>query len=157
MSERGVTVLIIAAIAIGFLWAFLSMKNGWLVDMPVGPVPTALLPELIPLVSGDEPIGEMFVRAGCVVCHTIPGVEAAIGRVGPPLMLGTTAVQRLNDPAYRGRAKTPHDYIVESVVDPGAYVVAGYPANTMPVWYGEKLSALALERIASYLEKQKSN
>jgi hypothetical protein len=34
------------------------------------------------------------------------------------------------------------------------FVVPGYPANTMPTWYGAKLSALALEKIASYLERQ---
>jgi hypothetical protein len=60
----------------------------------------------------------------------------------------------LVDPAYRGQAKTVHEYVVESVIDPGLFVVPGYPAGTMPTWYGAKLSALALEKIASYLERQ---
>jgi hypothetical protein len=60
----------------------------------------------------------------------------------------------LADPAYRGHAKTVHDYVVESVIEPGLFVVQGYPSGTMPTWYGAKLSALALERIASYLEQQ---
>jgi len=38
-------------------------------------------------------------------------------------------------------------------VSPGTYVVPGFPANTMPVWYGRKLSADALTKIASYLEQ----
>jgi hypothetical protein len=45
---------------------------------------------------------------------------------------------------------------MESVVEPAAFVVAGYPPNTMPTWYGAKLSALALEKMASYLEQQTS-
>jgi hypothetical protein len=60
----------------------------------------------------------------------------------------------LADQAYRGHAKTVHDYVIESVIEPGVFVVLGYPAGTMPIWYGAKLSALALEKIASYLERQ---
>ena len=58
------------------------------------------------------------------------------------------------DPAYRGHAKTVHDYVIESVIDPGVFVVPGYSAGTMPIWYGAKVSALALEKIAAYLERQ---
>jgi hypothetical protein len=60
----------------------------------------------------------------------------------------------LADPTYRGRAKTVHEYVIESVLEPGVFVVPGYPSGTMPTWYGAKLSALALEKIASYLERQ---
>jgi len=61
----------------------------------------------------------------------------------------------LRDPAYRGKAHTVHEYVVESVIEPGVFVVPDYPANTMPTWYGTKLSALALEKIATYLEQQR--
>lgn len=116
--------------------------------------PSALIPEAIPLVTGDEPIIEIFTRSGCSVCHFIPGIPGANGQVGPPLVLGTTGPKRLNDPTYHGSAKTVHDYIVESVLEPQRFIVPGYPAHTMPAWYGSKLSALALEKIASYLEYQ---
>lgn len=46
-----------------------------------------------------------------------------------------------------------HEYIVESVLEPQQFIVHGYPEHTMPAWYGSKLSALALEKIASYLEQ----
>jgi hypothetical protein len=84
----------------------------------------------------------------------IPGIPGASGQVGPRLTLGTTGGQRLKDPGYRGQAKTVHDYVVESVLEPGRFVVPGYPERTMPTWYGSKLSALALEKIATYLEHQ---
>ena len=71
-----------------------------------------------------------------------------------PLTLGVTGGQRLADPSYRGRAATVHEYVVESVVAPSVFVVPGYPERTMPEWYGAKLSALALEKIAEYLEHQ---
>ena len=59
---------------------------------------------------------------------------------------------RLTDPNYHGEAKTVRDYIAESIMSPGTYVVPGFPADTMPVWYGRKLSATALDKVVSYLE-----
>ena len=115
---------------------------------------SALAPETIPLVTGDEPLIELFTRPGCPVCHVIPGIPGANGQVGPPLLLGVTGTERLNDARYTGSATTVHDYIVESVLEPQRFVVAGYPEHTMPAWYGTKLSALALEKMASYLERQ---
>ncbi|MFO0701586.1 MAG: cytochrome c [Nitrospira sp.] len=111
-------------------------------------------PDKVPLVTGEEPFVDLFVQAGCAVCHMIPGIPGANGHVGPPLILGTTGTQRLTDPTYHGEARTVHEYIVESVLDPQRFVVQGYPAHTMPAWYGSKLSALALEKIATYLEQQ---
>lgn len=113
-----------------------------------------LTPDKVPLVTGEESFSELFTHAGCAVCHVIPGIPGANGHVGPPLILGTTGTQRLNDPTYHGQARTVHEYIVESVLDPQRFVVRGYPEQTMPAWYGSKLSALAVEKIAAYLEQQ---
>lgn len=153
MSERAASALIIAVVALGLLWALRTVN-----EPPSKPVPAAaaLMPEMVPLVTGDEPIATIFTRAGCSVCHAIPGISGADGRVGPPLLLGTTGRDRLRDPSYRGKASTVHEYVVESVIEPGVFVVPGYPANTMPTWYGTKLSALALEKIATYLERQRA-
>jgi hypothetical protein len=154
MSERSVTALIIGIIALGVIVALLRPPSR---SFPtprspaVPPVPV-VAPEAVPLVSGDEPLAAIFIRTGCPVCHTIPGISGADGRVGPPLWLGTTGAARLVDPAYQGRAKTIREYVIESVVEPSVYVVPGYPASTMPTWYGTKLSALALEKISEYLE-----
>jgi hypothetical protein len=151
MSDRRINALIVAAIVLGLLWAFLVPRQPLVAERTSLP---ALTPELVPLVSGEEETALIFTRAGCPVCHRIPGIAGAEGRVGPPLWLGTTGQQRLRDPTYRGRAKTVHEYIVESVLEPGVFVVQGYPKETMPTWYGAKLSALALEKIAAYLEAQ---
>jgi hypothetical protein len=58
----------------------------------------------------------------------------------------------LADPRYAGQAKTVREYIVESILSPGAYVVPNFPDRVMPTWYGQKMSAAALEKIADYLE-----
>jgi hypothetical protein len=153
MPERFITPLIVIALLLGTLLALSSTNSSLVKPVPVSSV-VALAPDMVPLVTGDEPITEIFTRAGCAVCHTVPGIQGADGRVGPPLILGITGPTRLTDPAYRGHAKTVHDYVIESVIEPGVFVVPGYPAGTMPIQYGAKLSALALEKIASYLERQ---
>ncbi len=144
MSERLLTPIIIIALFLGGLWAIRSTDFS----------SVTLVPDMVPLVTGDEPITEIFTKAGCAVCHTVPGIPGADGRVGPPLLLGATGPVRLSDPSYRGHAETVHQYVMESVLEPGLFVVPGYPAGTMPTWYGAKLSALALEKIAAYLELQ---
>ena len=151
MSDRRVNALVLAAIVLGLLWTWLSPPQSPVAKTSSAPI---VMPEMVPLVTGEEEIALIFTRAGCPVCHRIPGIIGADGRVGPPLLLGTSGPQRLQDPQYRGKAKTVHEYIVESVVEPGVFVVPGYPAETMPAWYGAKLSALALEKIAVYLEGQ---
>ena len=106
----------------------------------------------VPLSTGDEPIDQLFIQSGCAVCHTIPGIEPAKGREGPRLVLGINGPKRLADPNYKGTATTVGEYITESILNPGAYVVPGYPDRVMPRWYGKKLNAKALDRIALYLE-----
>lgn len=150
--DRFVVCIAVGLVALSVWWALRDPQ----VSRPTPDSITnpALTPDTIALVTGDEPLVEIFTRPGCPVCHKIPGIPGAQGQVGPPLILGTTGEQRLKEPGYRGQAKTVHDYIVESVLDPQRFVVRGYPEHTMPNWYGSRLSALALEKIASYLERQ---
>lgn len=144
----------LGALALGFV-LLVALAEVWKVPLSSESSPNIqkIDPNMVPLVTGEEPIQELFIRAGCPVCHQIPGIAGANGKVGPPLWLGKTGVTRLADPQYRGQAQTVREYIVESIVSPGTYVVPGFPADTMPVWYGRKLSAGALDKIASYLEQ----
>ena len=122
---------------------------------PKGPVPDkAATVSLIdvPLAAGTEPLDKLFVQSGCAVCHSIPGIAPAQGREGPRLVLGTNGPLRLADPQYQGKATTVREYIQESILKPGAYVVPGYSDRVMPRWYGKRLNAMALDRIAEYLE-----
>ena len=155
VPDRVIVLVVTGLVMVCALWALRVDGPGQ--DHPAEPGAMSmaeLSPEKVSLTTGEEPIAEIFTRAGCPVCHTIPGISGAEGRVGPKLALGTTGPQRLNDPAYRGQARTIHDYVVESVLEPERFIVPGYPGRTMPAWYGSKLSGLALEKIAAYLEKQ---
>lgn len=153
-DEQTWTLLVAGVVLVGITYAVVNLSPVQK-STPAPPAVPQLDPAMVPLVTGDEPTDLLFIKAGCPVCHTIPGIPGAEGRVGPALALGTTGPQRLADPRYRGRAKTVHDYIVESVLEPGAYVVSGYPDQVMPRWYGQKLSAGALEKMAAYLESLK--
>lgn len=106
----------------------------------------------VPLATGNEPLDKLFVQSGCAVCHTIPGIAPAKGRQGPRLVLGTNAPLRLADPQYAGTASSVREYIQESILNPGAYIVPGYSDRVMPRWYGKRLNAKAVDRIVSYLE-----
>jgi len=146
LDGRAWTFLVAGIVLLGATYAVLKPAPAPQID-----------PAMIPLVTGEEPIDLLFVKAGCPVCHTIPGIPGADGRVGPKLVLGTTGPQRLADPRYRGQAKTVREYVIESVLSPGTYVVAGYQDQAMPRWYGQKLSAAALEKMAGYLETLAGN
>ncbi len=105
----------------------------------------------VPLSTGNEPLDKLFVQSGCAVCHTIPGIGPAKGRQGPKLVLGTNGPKRLADPNYQGTAESIREYIQESILKPGIYIVPGYRDRVMPRWYGKRLNAKALDRIATYL------
>ena len=105
------------------------------------------------LADGSEPVDQIFQKAQCVACHTIPGIAGAIGTIGPKLVEKTNAPGRLKDHAYKGAAKSVREYITESVIAPSAYVVKGFPDNTMPKIFGQKLTAGALNKIVDYLSQ----
>lgn len=77
-------------------------------------------------IDGDSSAGkQIFSRIGCTACHTIADVEGAVGTVGPELsQVASVAGQRVS-----GLAAI--DYLRESILEPGAYVVEGF-APLMP-------------------------
>ncbi len=152
------TIIIFLLMCVVFLW---TLQRIGLDDQPQDEtieqskeeVKQVVEKALVPLATGKEPIDKIFVQSGCTACHMIPGIRVAKGREGPKLELGTTARRRLTDPNYRGQAKTDWEYVQESILNPGAYIVEGYPDNVMPRWYGQKLTAGALDKIINYLLK----
>jgi hypothetical protein len=147
--------LVLAISTVSLLWLGPSRTPEEGNETPTSP--EQITSTMVPLVTGEEPVLELFQRAGCPVCHAIPGIAGATGQIGPKLVLGTTGAQRLADPRYKGEAKTVREYIVESILNPGIYIVPGYPALAMPRWYGTKISATALEKISGYLEAQRED
>jgi len=66
----------------------------------------------------------------CGVCHTLDKAETR-GTFGPVHNgLAAAVALHLSDGTYQGKAKTPADYVHESIVDPQAYIVPGYAATS---------------------------
>lgn len=110
------------------------------------------------LVTGEEPLQEIFNKAACGGCHTIPGVEGAVGKVGPKLVEGSNAPKRIRSAEYKGspgggKARSTREYITESILSPSAFVVPGFPDNQMPKDFGKKLTAGAVNKIVEYLSQ----
>ncbi len=145
------TFIIFVVLLVASVWTIVRIMSVGGPEEPVSHKPVVVNQENIPLATGKEPIERIFIQSGCAACHTIPGIAAAKGREGPKLILGTNARKRLDDSNYKGNAKTEWEYVQESVLNPGAYVVQGFPDRVMPRWYGQKLSSGALDKIIQYL------
>ena len=111
----------------------------------------------------DTPQG-LISRLGCAGCHRIPTTTATTGVIGPMLIEKTNAPKRLASAEYRAlvaegnaHASTSKEYVIESIVNPNAFVVPGYglpttpPTSPMPHGFGQRLSYDALERLADFL------
>jgi len=110
-------------------------------------------------VTGAEPIDEMINKLGCPLCHTIPGIEGAVGELGPKLHEKTNAMNRIKDPRYKGKATNVKEYVRESILDPSAYLVfnetAGelYPDGLMPPGFKNQISVEALDKIVDFISQ----
>lgn len=107
-------------------------------------------------ISGDPTRGEALytnierpqaggIRYGCSGCHA--------GGAVAPATEGTwdrTVNERLTLPQFEGY--TPHQYLIESIVHPDAYVVDGYTAGQMPSDFGLRMSLQDLADVLAYLE-----
>ncbi len=103
--------------------------------------------QLAALNAGDPTKGpDVFMAKGCAACHAISSVPGAVGAVGPKLDgLGQRAASRNGKPAA--------DYIRESIENPNAFVVEGYPAGLMPANLKSTMSADEYKNLVAFLEK----
>ena len=120
-------------------------------DVPKGPVSE------IETCSEPSCVVAMINTLGCPLCHTIPGVEGAMGELGPKLHEKINAPNRIKDSRYKGKARSGREYVKESILNPNAYIVfneaAGeaYPEGLMPQDFSNKLSVSALENLVDFI------
>jgi len=90
--------------------------------IPADSVSNVASEDLVAVLIGGEGI---FAGKGCAGCHSIDGLEGAVGQVGPNLTkIGTVADTRVPGMNARG-------YIEESIMNPSNFVVDGF-APVMP-------------------------
>jgi cytochrome c oxidase subunit II len=84
----------------------------------------------------------IFTGQGCNACHTLAAANAH-GTIGPSL-------DKLQAEAARaGKPVAP--FVRESIVSPNAYVEPGFPKNTMPQNFAQKLTSSQLTSLVQFL------
>lgn len=114
-----------------------------------------------PVALETDTVDQIVAKMACNACHKIPGIEAAkIGMVGPLLIEKTNAPNRIKSPEYqkavkegKARAKTPREYVVESIMDPKAFIVPGF-ADDMMTDFKHKFTISGLDKLVDYLMEQ---
>ncbi len=148
--------------ALGFLILVLAVFQwiGWsITEMTGGEKKAAAAVEVTP--EGGETI--YWGKGRCFTCHSVGGQGSAVrgpnhGQFGEkfPLPMGSRAEERAKERTEKtGTPFTATDYLVESLADPGAYVVNGYK-NEMAVVFAPPIS-LNLDEImavVAYLQAQ---
>ena len=86
--------------------------------------------------------GKALFNGTCASCHATPDDDVIVG----PSLAGIDE---------RAGARLPgvdaETYIRQSVLDPRAYTVEGYPDNMMPINYGDVFSEDDIQSILAYL------
>jgi mono/diheme cytochrome c family protein len=113
------------------------------------PVGTDIAQELP---AGDAAKGQSIAATqGCVGCHvstnTGPAWMASTSQPG----IGARAETRISESGYAGRATSAEQYLLESIVNPAAYIVPGFETVNMPPNYGSLLTAQDAADLVAYL------
>jgi hypothetical protein len=141
--------------------SFVAGGGFWLLPiLPMDP-PIPLQNLALPTESPET----IMVKMGCHVCHKIPRIpQSRLSEYGPILIPGTTAPEWIKTKEYqdrvkagRARATTAREYIMESILNPDAFVVEGYSDQRNPEvslmyhHYPERFTQGALEKLTDYL------
>ncbi len=110
---------------------------------------------------GRDTAEEIVQKMTCFACHKIPGISIAkTGMIGPLLIEGSNAENRINSPEYKkamkagkAHATTPRAYVMESIMDPGAFIVPGF-ADDMLKDFKHKFTVSGLGVMIDYLMAQ---
>jgi cytochrome c2 len=87
--------------------------------------------------------GKSLFNGTCASCHATTDDDVIVG----PSLAGI-----VDRGATRIAGVDAEAYIRQSIVDPRAYTVEGFPDNMMPVNYGQIFSAEDIDAIVAYLE-----
>jgi cytochrome c551/c552 len=135
--------LMVCALAINAAYWTIRMRPvGAALEPALDATPVATLVALELLPAGDAANGEALFRSeGCFACHSLEPAESGIG----PSLAGVAerAAGQSNDSA--------EVYLVESIIDPDAYVVDGFQDGIMPQGFGQRLTEQQLADLVAFL------
>ena len=115
----------------------------------VGPFPKTVigtLPKAPTVAKGNPARGKaLFASSGCGGCHTLKPAGTN-GKVGPDL-------DKLAADAQKANQGSLDQYTFNSIKNPSAYVVPGYPNGVMPN-YGTQLNDQQIADLVAFLTKK---
>jgi cytochrome c oxidase subunit II len=88
---------------------------------------------------------QIFTSSGCGGCHTLSAAGSS-GTTGPKLDDLASAAAKFG----KKRGETPAQYVKESILDPRAFTVPGYP-KVMPTTFKDQLSSSQVDALVKYL------
>jgi len=116
---------------------------------PAGPAVGTDISQTLP--EGNAQAGEaLATSAGCVGCHITTTTGPAWNPTGGQPGIGERAATRYIEADYTGAATSTEQYLLESIVNPGVYLVPGYQ-DIMPKTFSESLTAQDAADLIAYL------
>ncbi len=99
--------------------------------------------------EGDAAAGQQLysqsilgTQQGCMACHSL---ESGVAIVGPSLArIGTDAGSRVS-------GQSAEEYLRQSILEPDAFVVAGFGGGIMPKVYANELSEQQVKDLVAFL------
>jgi mono/diheme cytochrome c family protein len=97
---------------------------------------------------------EVYKATYCGICHTLDAVQSR-GIFGPTHNgMAATAAARIASEGYSGAATTAAEYLRESILNPGVYLVDGYAATRHPMPAYTHLPAAEVDALVYLLLQQ---
>ena len=135
-AEAGLALIVVLVLGAGF-WLY----GGGELGGDATPATTT------PIVVDPEAAGRGLQLAndtGCLACHTVDGTPGT-----GPTFSGVAGASRPLESGESVIADTA--YLFNSIVDPGAQVVAGYD-NVMPADYADQLTEAEMNDLVTYIQ-----
>ena len=105
----------------------------------------------VELPAGDAANGEVLATSiGCAACHILAPTGPAWAASTDLPGIGERGELRISDPAYTGNAESAEQYLLESIIQPGVYLVPDYQ-DLMPHTYSTSLGKQDVADLIAYL------
>ena len=100
----------------------------------------------VDLEAGQELFNQTEIGSipGCITCHSL---EDGVVILGPSLAGWRIKAEK----EAQDLGVTALEFTRGSILDPDAFIIQGFPASTMPAYWGEVLTAEQLDNLVTFL------
>ncbi len=111
------------------------------------------MPLTVELPPGDAAAGQALTEGelGCAACHVLVEVGPLWTADDQRPGLADRAETRFEQPDYQAGATSAQQYLIESVIDPAAFIVEGYEQVPMPTNFSERITLQDMADLLAYM------